>query len=179
MSKTIFYGVISLDGYLAGESEDMSWAEKYLSPDEDFGWMELLTSCGSMLQGRKTFEFELKSAPDMERILPTYVLTEQPLKFDGLQIPNLHFIAGDLREVVKSIMQKHPGNLFIGGGAMLVDTMLTMGLIDEMRLFIAPDILGSGTKLFKGSKVRQQFKLASSPSYRSGLVEMRLEKSTN
>lgn len=179
MSKTIFYGVISLDGYLAGESEDMSWAEKYLSPDEDFGWMELLTSCGSMLQGRKTFEFELKSVPDMERILPTYVLTEQPLKFDGLQIPNLFFIGGDLREVVKTIMAKHPGNLFIGGGAMLVDTMLSMGLIDEMRLFIAPDILGAGTKLFKGSKVRQQFELASSRSYNSGLVEMRLEKSRN
>ncbi len=176
MSKTIFYGVISLDGYLAGESEDMSWAEKYLSPDEDFGWMELLTSCGSMLQGRKTFEFELKSAPDMERILPTYVLTEQPLKFDGLHIPNLHFIAGDLREVVKSIMQKHPGNLFIGGGAMLVDTMLTMGLVDEMRLFIAPDILGSGTKLFKGSKITQQFELESSKPYKSGLVELRLQR---
>jgi dihydrofolate reductase len=106
-------------------------------------------------------------------------LTEQPLKFDGLHIPNLHFIAGDLREVVKSIMQKHPGNLFIGGGAMLVDTMLTMDLVDEMRLFIAPDILGSGTKLFKGSKISQQFKLASSRSYSSGLVEMRLEKLTN
>ena len=179
MSQTIFYGVISLDGYLAGESDDMSWAEKYLSPDEDFGWMELLTSCGSMLQGRKTFEFELKSVPDMERILPTYVLTEQPLKFDGLQIPNLHFISGDLREVVSTIMQKHPGNLFIGGGAMLVDTMLSMGLIDEMRLFIAPDILGAGTKLFKGSKARQQFKLAASRCYNSGLVEMRLEKPTN
>jgi dihydrofolate reductase len=176
MSKSIFYGVISLDGYLSGPDGDMSWAEKYLSPDEDFGWMELLTSCGSMLQGRKTFEFELDSVPDMERILPTYVLTEQPLKFDGLQIPNLHFISGDLREVVHSILAKHPGNLFIGGGAMLVDTLLVMGLIDELRLFIAPDILGSGTRLFKGSSIKAQFKLASSRSYSSGLVEMRLEK---
>jgi dihydrofolate reductase len=132
-----------------------------------------------MLQGRKTFEFELDSVPDMERILPTYVLTEQPLKFDGLQIPNLHFISGDLREVVKSILAKHPGNLFIGGGAMLVDTLMVMGLIDELRLFIAPDILGSGTRLFKGSRIKQQFKLASSRSYGSGLVEMRLEKLSN
>ncbi len=177
MAKAIFYGVISLDGYLAGPDGDMSWAEKYLSPDEDFGWMELIASAGSMLQGRKTFEFELDSVPDMERILPTYVLTEQPLKFDGLTIPNLYFIGGDLREVVRSIMQKHPGDLFIGGGAMLVDTLLVMGLLDEMRLFIAPDLLGGGTKLFKGSKVSQQFELQSSKSYESGLVELRLQKS--
>ncbi|MEY4410107.1 MAG: hypothetical protein RLZ99_580 [Actinomycetota bacterium] len=179
MAKTIFYGVVSLDGYLAGPDGEMSWAEKYLSPDEDFGWMELIAGSGSMLQGRKTFEFELDSIPEMERILPTYVLTEQPLKFDGLKIPNLYFIAGDLREVVKSIMQKHPGNLFIGGGAMLVDTLLVMGLIDELRLFIAPDILGGGVKLFKGSKVSQQFELQSSKAYKSGLVELRLQKSAH
>lgn len=176
MSKSIFYGVISLDGYLAGPDGDMSWAEKYLSPDEDFGWMELLSSSGSMLQGRKTFEFELESVPDMERILATYVLTEQPLKFDGLQIPNLHFISGDLREVVSTIKQKHPGNLFIGGGAMLVDNLLVMGLIDELRLFIAPDLLGGGIKLFKGSKIKQQFELQSSKAYKTGLVEMRLKR---
>jgi riboflavin biosynthesis pyrimidine reductase len=73
-------------------------------------------------------------------------------------------------------MQKHPGNLFIGGGAMLADTLLMMGLIDELRLFIAPDILGSGTKFFKGSKIKQQFQLLSSKSYSTGLVELRLEK---
>jgi riboflavin biosynthesis pyrimidine reductase len=53
---------------------------------------------------------------------------------------------------------------------------MVMGLIDELRLFIAPDILGSGTRLFKGSSIKAQFKLASSRSYSSGLVEMRLEK---
>jgi riboflavin biosynthesis pyrimidine reductase len=51
-----------------------------------------------------------------------------------------------------------------------------MGLIDELRLFIAPDILGSGTKFFKGSKIKQQFQLLSSKSYSTGLVELRLEK---
>lgn len=176
MSKTIFYGVMSLDGFLAAENEDMGWAEKYLSPQEDYGWMELIQSCGAVLMGRKTFEFELKNAPDLDRILPTYVLTEQPLRFDGVHTQNLHFIAGDLREVVETIKTKHPGNLFIGGGAMLLDTMMVMGLVDELRLFLAPDLLGGGTKLFKGSKIKVQFKLSDTKHYDSGLVEMRLEK---
>ncbi|QKJ25570.1 dihydrofolate reductase [Aquiluna borgnonia] len=179
MFKTIFYGVISLDGYLAAEGGEMGWAEKYLSEDEDFGWMELISSSGSVLMGRKTFEFELQTTPELDRILPTYVLTEQPLKFDGLRIPNLHFISGDLREVVATIKAKHPGHLFVGGGAMLVDTLLVMGLIDELRLFIAPDILSSGIRLFKGSTVREQFNLIQSKSYASGLTELRLEKQKN
>ena len=59
---------------------------------------------------------------------------------------------------------------------MLVDTLLMMGLIDELRLFIAPDILGDGIKFFKGSKIKQQFELQSSSAYKTGLVELRLEK---
>lgn len=176
MSKVIFYGVMSLDGYIAGENDDMGWAEKYLSPQEDYGWMELIQSCGAVLMGRKTFEFELKNAPELDRILPTYVVTEQPLRFDGVHTQNLYFIGGDLREVVESIKAKHQGNLFVGGGAMLLDTMLVMGLVDELRLFLAPDLLGGGTKLFKGSKIKAQFSLTQTEQYESGLVEMRLER---
>ena len=174
MSKTIFYGVMSLDGFIAGENDDMSWAEKYLSAEEDYGWMELVQSCGAVLMGRKTFEFELKNAPDLDRILPTYVLTEQPLRFDGIRDSNLHFMAGDLREVVATIMQKHPGNLFLGGGAMLLDTMLVMGLVDELRLFIAPELIQRGTRFFKGSTVGSEFEVQESKKYDSGLVEIRL-----
>jgi dihydrofolate reductase len=176
MSKTIFYGVMSLDGFIAGENNDMSWAEKYLTADEDYGWMELVQSSGAVLMGRKTFEFEIEHAPDLDRILPTYVLTEQPLRFDGLRDANLHFISGDLREVVASIKAKHSGNLFLGGGAMLLDTMMVMGLVDELRLFIAPELIRSGIRLFKGSNIRSQFQATQSQHYASGLVEIRLEK---
>lgn len=178
MSKTIFYGVMSLDGFIAGENDDMSWAEKYLSADEDYGWMELVQSCGAVLMGRKTFEFELKNAPDLDRILPTYVFTEQPLRFDGLRDSNLHFIAGDLREVVATIMNKHRGNLFIGGGAMLLDTLLVMDVVDELRLFVAPELIQSGVRLFKGSKIQSRFEVQSSIKYASGLVQIHLTKAS-
>ena len=176
MSKTIFYGVMSLDGFIAGENDDMAWAEKYLSADEDYGWMELVQSSGAVLMGRKTFEFELKNAPDLDRILPTYVLTEQPLRFDGLRDSNLHFISGDLREVVATIKQKHSGNLFLGGGAMLLDTMMVMALVDELRLFIAPELIRGGVRLFKGSKISSAYEAIDSKVYDSGLVEIRLQK---
>ena len=173
MSKTIFYGAISLDGYLAGPNGDMSWAEKHLSGGEDYGYVELVTSCSSMLMGRKTFEFELAAAPTMDRALPTYVVTEQPLRFDGASLKGVHFTSGDLREIVALIKAKHPGDIFVGGGAELVDGLLVMGLLDELRLFVTPDLLGAGTRLFKGSKFKGSLKLNSTRQYESGLVELR------
>ena len=175
MSKTIFYGAISLDGFLAGPNGEMDWAEKHLASGEDYGYVELVSSCSAVLMGRKTFEFELAAAPEMDRILPTYVLTEQPLRFDGAALSGVSFTSGDLREVVAMLKQKHPGNLFIGGGAELVDGLLVMGLLDELRLFVTPDLLGSGTRLFKGSKIKSALKLSSTKRYESGLVELRYE----
>jgi dihydrofolate reductase len=175
MSKTIFYGAISLDGFIAGPQGDMSWAENYLTGDEDYGYASLIGSCSAVFMGRKTFEFEVASAPEMERILPTFVLTEQPLRFDGVNLRGVNFVSGDLREVVELIQSKHPGNLFIGGGAELVDGLLTMGLLDELRLFIVPTLLKTGTRLFKGSAFRGELVLSSTKPYESGLVELTYE----
>ena len=173
MSKTIFYGALSLDGFIAGPDGDMGWAEKHLASGEDYGHVELVSSCAAMLIGRKTFEFELAAAPEMDRVLPTYVLTEQPLRFDGAALSGVHFTSGDLREVVSMIKQKHPGDVFIGGGAELVDGLMVMGLLDELRLFVTPDILGGGVRLFKGSKIKSSLKLISTKQFESGLVELR------
>jgi dihydrofolate reductase len=173
MPKTIFYGAISLDGYIAGVDGDMGWAERHLASGEDYGYVELVSSCSAMLIGRKTFEFELSAAPEMDRVLPTYVLTEQPLRFDGAALSGVSFASGDLREVVAMIKQKHPGDLFIGGGAELVDGLMVMGLLDELRLFITPDILGGGVRLFKGSTIKSSLKLISTKQFESGLAELR------
>ncbi len=170
---TIFYGAISLDGFIAGPEGSMDWAEKHLASGEDYGYVELVSSCSAMLIGRKTFEFELAAAPEMDRVLPTYVLTEQPLRFDGAALSGVHFTSGDLREVVQLIKDKHPGDIFIGGGAELVDGLMVMGLLDELRLFVTPDILGSGVRLFKGSKIKSTLRLHSSKQFDSGLVELR------
>lgn len=173
MSKTIFYGAVSLDGFIAGPGGEMDWAEKHLASGEDYGYVELVSACSAMLIGRKTFEFELAAAPEMDRVLPTYVLTEQPLRFDGAALSGVHFTSGDLREVLAMIKQKHAGDIFIGGGAELVDGLMVMGLLDELRLFVTPDILGSGVRLFKGSKIKSELKLHSTKQFDSGLVELR------
>jgi dihydrofolate reductase len=173
MSRAIFYAAVSLDGYIAGPNSDMSWAEKYLATDQDYGYAQLVGQCSAALVGRKTFEYELQVAPDMERILPTYVVTEQPLRFDGAALRGVHFVSGDLRELMAMIRERHPGDLFIAGGAELVDGLMVMGLLDEMRLFVVPEILGAGVRLFKGSSIHSNLTLISSKSYDSGLVELR------
>ena len=91
----------------------------------------------------------------------------------GAALSGVHFTSGDLREVVQLIKDKHPGDIFIGGGAELVDGLMVMGLLDELRLFVTPDILGSGVRLFKGSRIKSSLSLISTKQFESGLVELR------
>lgn len=169
--STVFYAAVSRDGYLSGPNGDMSWAEKYLATGEDYGFLELLNSCSSILMGRNTFEFELEAGVSGDRLMPTYVLTHIPELYQGTQSQNLFFVGGDISEVLHLIQAHHPGNVFVMGGSDVVSQLLALGLLDTMRIFTAPDELGGGTKLFASEDPFRLFKVESTRSFASGLVE--------
>lgn len=171
----VFYAAVSLDGFIAGPNGDMSWAEKYLATGEDYGYVQLVRESSAMLMGRKTFEFEADVAPDMERILPTYVYTSQPMRFDGVNTNQVKFVGGPLSGVVEAIERDHPGNLFVSGGAQLIEGLLTENLLDEIRLFVCPEVLGAGTRMWGVAGSERHLELLSSKTYGSGLVELRYE----
>ncbi len=171
----VFYAAVSLDGFIAGPNGDMSWAEKYLATGEDYGYVQLVHECSAMLMGRKTFEFEADAAPDMERVLPTYVYTSQPMRFDGVSASQVTFVGGPLTGVVEAIERTHSGKLFVSGGAQLVEGLLAENLLDEIRLFVCPEILGAGTRMWGVAGSERHLELLSSKTYGSGLVELRYQ----
>jgi dihydrofolate reductase len=136
VSERIFYAAISSDGYLAGPNGDMSWAEKYLSSGEDYGYFNLVSTSAAILQGRATFDFEIESGVQGPRPLPTYVLTHIPELYENVVQENIYFTGGEIERVVELIEENHPGRLFIMGGADVVRQLLDAGLIDTMSLFV-------------------------------------------
>jgi dihydrofolate reductase len=171
VSETIFYAAISADGFLAGPDGDMTWAEKYLTTEEDYGFAELLGQCSAILMGRATFEFELEAGVSGARALPTYVLTHIPELYQQHAVQDLHFVGGDIAEVLTLIRAHHPGNVFVMGGSNVVEQLVSRGLLDVVRLFRAPDMLGRGVPLFKDSDALTDFELDSTRSFSSGLIE--------
>lgn len=171
MSERIFYAAISSDGYLAGPNGDMSWAEKYLSSGEDYGYFNLVSTSAAILQGRATFDFEIESGVQGPRPLPTYVLTHIPELYENVVQENIYFTGGEIERVVELIEENHPGRLFIMGGADVVRQLLDAGLIDTMRLFVCPEALGNGTPAFKDDSIYEKFKLQDEKQYQSGIIE--------
>ena len=173
MIELVFFAAMSSDGYLAGPNGDMSWAEKYLNTDEDYGFAELLGNTSAVLMGSKTFDFELQALGGEPRALPTYVLTNSPMKYDGLQDPLVHLVAGPIEGVLEQISRHVSGQLLVMGGADVVRQCIDAGLLGTIRLFVTPDVLGGGLALFEQELdgALEAYNLTKTRAFSTGLEE--------
>ena len=85
---------------------------------------------------------------------------------------SVEFYSGDLKRLVGEILAPRYGNIWLVGGAMLGQSFLRLGLVDEIRLMIAPVILGDGLHLFGDSGTEQKWHLKNVEAYKNGFVEL-------
>ena len=83
---------------------------------------------------------------------PVFVLTHharEPQPMDGGT--TYHFVTDGIKSALAQARAvAGDGDVAIGGGAITVNQYLAAGLIDELRLHIAPLTFGAGTRLFEG-----------------------------
>ena len=78
-------------------------------------------------------------------------------------------VVSDLEEI-RNLKQKPGKDIYVVGGAMLVSSMINLGLIDEIWLMINPVLLGGGKLLFEGVTKRRYLKFVSSKERTPGKV---------
>jgi dihydrofolate reductase len=85
---------------------------------------------------------------------------------------NVEFYSGDLESLVRAKLAPRFRNIWLVGGAMLSQRFLQLGLVDEIRLTIAPVLLGDGLRLFGDLKAEQRWDLKNVVAYKIGFVEL-------
>ena len=177
MRKIINSTYISLDGVV---EQPHTWPTLEGRPSDERGGaiqMELLMACDAVLMGRRTYEgfapvWQTRSGdPFSDRIntMPKYVVSTT------LQHPdwaNTTVIASDVVDEIRRLKQQ-PGLDIVQYGFGAVSTLLMEhGLLDELRLWIHPLFVGTGTSgdtLFpKGPPT--QFELVDSAILASGMA---------
>ncbi|HEV3497006.1 MAG TPA: dihydrofolate reductase family protein [Actinomycetes bacterium] len=148
MSQIVLYIAASLDGYIAGEDDDISW----LKPFEgvDYGYDEFLDSIGAVIVGRRTYDLTTGAGWGWPYPVPGYVLTSRP-PADHPQGADITFTDRPLPELVAEARQRiaDDKDVWVVGGAGVVRDFLAAGLIDQIRLFVIPVMLGHGVRLFQ------------------------------
>jgi dihydrofolate reductase len=163
--RLILMQFLTLDGVSQGpgapdeDTSDGFTAGGWLVPHMDDGFLQVvvnwLTDVDAFLFGRRTYENFARDWPQMNdpgdpfgsklNGLPKYVASHS-LTTAGWAPTTI--LSGDVAAQVAELKQQSGRELQIHGSARLGQSLLAAGLIDELRLLIAPVVLGSGRRLF-------------------------------
>ena len=79
-------------------------------------------------------------------------------------------LSGDVEHNVRGLKGKSGKDIVVTGSITLVHELITLGLVDEYRLFVYPVVLGRGVRLFEDATSVPKLKLVESRAFRSGVV---------
>jgi len=156
MRKVIVFNQLSLDGFIADEHGDMSWAHK-----QDPEWTAFTSENASgeavLVFGRVTYDLmagwwptpqALQSMPDVARRmneLPKVVFS-RTLKEAAWQ--NTRLVKGDPAAEARRMKAEAGPDMVIMGSGTIVSQLTDAGLVDEYQVVVNGIALGRGRRMF-------------------------------
>jgi dihydrofolate reductase len=173
VGRVQLYIAQSLDGFIADAEGGVAWLESFNVEGEDHGYAAFLSDVAAVVMGATTYSQVMSwDIAWPYQGLPTWVLTHRELP-----VPHgadIRFAQGDVGRLVAHMEGETSGNIWLVGGADLVRQFVAARLLDELRLFVAPVLLGGGIPLFQGVEPTDA-KLVGTREFGTGLVELRYE----
>jgi len=171
-STVTLHMVSSLDGIIAKKDNSVSWMDSsgdvYEKGVPEGNADDVVTSIDCFVLGSRTYEHALQLGWPYGDT-PAVVITNRKLPSTRKSV---EFHSGDLKRFVDQILAPRYGNIWLVGGAMLCQSFLRLGLVDEISLMIAPVTLGDGLHLFGDSGAEKKWHLKNVVAYKNGYVEL-------
>lgn len=161
----------SLDGFIAGPNDDLSWLPPPGGSGDDHGYGAFFAEVGALLMGRSTYEVAASfegAWPYEDR--PVLVATTRPL---APKVETVRPVRGDIADLIGQAREAAGGrDVYLDGGVMIRQA-LDAALVDELVVTYVPVVLGAGSPLFAGVSRRRSFALLSQRES-GGLVQLTL-----
>ena len=170
MRKVIESTLVSLDGVIEAPG---AWTGDYFDSEAAQLAMEQLTASDAMLMGKRTYEMFAAMWPamtgayaDRMNSIRKYVFssTLQEAGWDNTTI-----VRGDVAAEVSKLRQQDGQDLVIYGHGLLGQTLLAHHLLDELRLWVHPLIVGAGGLFFRAGE-KATLRLAGTKTLGNGVV---------
>lgn len=187
MRKLVVGTFLTLDGVMqaaGGPNEDRDGAFEHggwLVPYFDEKLVEIMTGwttrAGAFLFGRKTYEMFAgswpKSTDPADKIAtalntrPKFVASRT---LDEVDWSNSTLLKGDVAEEVAKLKAQGGGEIQVHGSGELIQTLLEHDLIDTLRIWQFPVVIGTGKRLFGEGTIPRSFRLVDTELTTSGAV---------
>ncbi|WP_104403009.1 dihydrofolate reductase family protein [Vibrio penaeicida] len=176
---------VTLDGVMQSPSmpeEDPSggfkhggWAKPYWEGVMNQVERYAMSKPYDMVFGRNTYDIFARHWPnapkstlsDRMNAARKYVVTSDPKE---LSWANSHAVTGDIAAEIQALKGQSGPLLQVHGSASLIQTLLKHDLIDELRLWVFPVVVGGGKRLFEHCNASHQFELTKFDSCDNGVT---------
>lgn len=191
MGKLIVTEFVTLDGVAqapGGPDEDRDGGFAYggwQAPiaDQESGEVifEQARSMDALLLGRRTYEIFAGYWPSAPAEIPFTGLLNGVPKYVAsrtlagpLAWQRSTLVADNLAERVTALKERH-GEVHVIGSLDLLQSLLRVGLVDRLNLWVYPLLLGSGKQVFAKGTVPTALRLIESVTYPSGTLQLAYE----
>ncbi len=185
--RLVLMEFLSLDGVTQGpgapdeDTTDGFTRGGWLTPHLDETFIEIVrdwtAEADAYLFGRRTYENFARDWPNMPDLTdpvaaslngrPKYVASNTLTRADW---DPTTILSGDVFGQVRELKQEPGRELQVHGSSRLGRSLLQAGLVDELRLVVAPVVVGAGRRLFDRSEEAIGFSLTALRSTPGGLA---------
>jgi dihydrofolate reductase len=181
MRKLIVWNVVTLDGCFEGEkSWDLSFHNLVWGPELEALSLEQLREADMLVFGKNTYKGMAEYWPTAETegevsgLMNGIAKVVCSTSLEKAEWNNTTIVRDGILEL-RSLKEQGDKPMYIFGSGKLTESLLNAGLIDEIRLCVAPIILGKGRRLFTDENTTRNLKLLESRSLQNGGVILRYE----
>ena len=151
MRKIVVYELVSLDG--VAEQPDSFFAD--WDDVMDANLASVIATQDAVVLGRRSYTEWAQYWPSSQvqpfaafiNGVPKHVATSRPLDRDWA---NATVLDGDLVDFVRDLKQQPGGDVGVHASISVAQALLAASVVDELRLVIAPRIVGRGRRLLDG-----------------------------
>jgi dihydrofolate reductase len=157
------------------------WQAPLLDEQSGADMFESARTMNALLLGRKTYEIFADYWPKAPEEIPfTRLLNDVPKYVashslaDPLAWQGSTLLTGDLADSITALKERYDETHVIGS-LDLAQSLLRLGLVDRLNLWLYPLVLGSGKKVFGGGAVPTALRLTKSVTYPNGTLQLTYE----
>ncbi|ASR42781.1 dihydrofolate reductase [Xanthomonas citri pv. mangiferaeindicae] len=170
MASILGYIATSLDGFIASPGDRLDWLQRYEGMalgEHDYNLF--LRRVRTVVMGRGTYDFLARDPapwpyPHHRVIVVTSGVIDAPR--GTLEIRH------DVDALIAELRALDDGDVWMLGGGKLQMAFIERGALDEIEIYVMPELLGGGSPLFPAAGVRLSPTLISAKTLDRGCVRL-------
>jgi dihydrofolate reductase len=170
MARILGYIAASLDGFIVDRNGSLDWLFKY--DDMDLGehdYRTFIKRIRTVVMGRATYDWvAAEPSPWAYQDQRTIVVTHSPIQ----DLKGPIETRSDVDALIAELRALDDGDVWMLGGGRLQMAFMERGALDELEIYVIPEIIGGGAPLFPATGFRASPTLISAKEMSKGCVRL-------